>query len=787
MKAFCFTIVAISGMELFAAMAGAQLLPSQAKGAARAQIVMLRSDGAYGAGIIVGYDDKLVYVATAAHIADLTKEPFPKVTVKFEDLAPARQGQFSPEHEARDAGDLAIVTVARDPDINKFLDDLDFALLSPVALGPADSPVTSVGYNGGAEWSNGTNETLLPTTDGYLRFQSDVNGGQSGGGLFNESWELIGMPLDVGDNGVYARPIAQLLEDLRKWGVPIRLASRPIKDRARGADEIAQERERESKARELAAISTEGLSEDPEKSILLGMQAVNATLRFGQPPVPAAEDALHQAILSSPVRLTLRGHSDVVFAVAFSPDGKRLATASADQTVKVWDSESGKELLTLRGTATAVAFSPDGKLLATASGKTAKVWKAEDGKELLTLRGHSDVVCGVAFSPDGKRLATASFDRTAKVWDTESGKALLTLRGHSSGVDRVFLIPVNGVAFSPDGKRLATASDDETAKVWDAESGKELLTLRGHSSGVDAVAFSPDGKLLATASGDETAKVWDAESGKELLTLRGHSSFLKGVVFSPDGKRLATASGDETAKVWDAKSGKELLTLRGHSAPGHSGSVLGVAFSPDGNRLATASWDHTAKVWESGKELLTLRGRLDVVYRVAFSPDGKRLATASGDRPVTCGDAPCGSGLQADQTAKVWDAESGKELLTLRDSGSVLGVAFSPDGKLLATAGLDHTAKVWDAESGKELLTLRGHSRDVLGVAFSPDGKRLATASWDATAKVWDAESGKELLTLRGHSKPVTAWPSAPMASASPPRVGTRRRRCGTRRAARNC
>src|ERR1700741_572357 len=212
---------------------------------------------------------------------------------------------------------------------------------------------------------------------------------------------------------------------------------------------------RKSKTRELAAFSTESLIDDLEKTILPGMQAVKATLRFGQPPVAAADKALYQATLTSQVRMTLRGHSSGVDGVAFSPDGKRLATASWDHTAKVWDVESGKEL--------------------------------------LALRGHSSGVYGVAFRPDGKRLATASSDHTAKVWDARSGKELLTLRGHSDSV--------GGVAYSPDGKHLATASGDHTAKVWDAGSGKELLTLSGHSDVVYGVAFSPDGQRLATASG----------------------------------------------------------------------------------------------------------------------------------------------------------------------------------------------------------------------------------------------------------------------------------------------
>ena len=575
----------------------------------------------------------------------------------------------------------------------------------------------------------------------------------------------------------------------------------------------AQRNARESRVRELAAFSTESLSDDPEKSILLGMQAVNTTLLSGQPPLPAAEEALHQAILSSPVRMTLRGHSGFVNSVAFSPDGKHLATASDDQTAKVWDAESGKELLTLRGhsdVVNSVVFSPDGKRLATASDdQTAKVWDAESGKELLTLRGHSGLVIGVAFSPDGKHLATASEDHRAKVWDAESGKELLTLWLHFGRVNSVAFSPdgkrlatgssdqtakvcdavsgkelltlrghqgrVNGVAFSPDGKRLATASDDQTAKMWDAASGKELLTLRGHSDAVDSLAFSPDGKRLITASWDQTAKVWDPASGKELLTLHGHSGIVNSVAFSPDGKRLATASSDQTTKVWDAEIGVEFVTVRGHS-----GDVNSVAFSPDGKHLATASSDQTAKVWdaESSKELLTLRGHSGRVNSVAFSPDGKHLGTASSDQTTKVWDAESGkelltlrghSGLvgsvafspdgkrlataSSDQTAKVWDAGSGKELLTLRGhSGIVLDVAFSPEGKRLATTGYDHTAKVWDAESGVELLTLRGHSNSVNGVAFSPDGKHLATASSDQTTKVWDAESGVELLTLRGHS-----------------------------------
>jgi WD40 repeat protein/serine/threonine protein kinase len=428
---------------------------------------------------------------------------------------------------------------------------------------------------------------------------------------------------------------------------------------------------------------------------------------------------------------TFKGHTSVVWGVAYSPDGRRLASADWGGTVKVWDATTGQELLTLQGLASAVtvAYSPDGRRLAAGGdGGTVKVWDAASGQELLTLQGHTGGVRSVAYSPDGCRLAAASNDHTVTVWDAATGQECLTLKGHT--------YHVTAVAYSPDGRRLASASGDKTVRVWDAASSQELLTLQGHTGGVRSVAFSPKGCRLVSAGYDGTVKVWDVDTGEKLLDLQGHTSVVWGVAYSPDGRRLASASLDGTVKVWNATTSKELLPLKGHAR-----GVTSVAYSPDGRCLASGSYDKTVKVWDanSDEECLTLNGHTSQVRAIAYSPDGRCLASASDDR-----------------TVKVWDAASSQELLTLKGhTGAVRSVAYSPDGRRLASASEDHTAKVWDAATDKELLPLKGHTSDVWGVAYSPDSRRLASAGWDGTVKMWDAASGQEFLTLQGHTGQV--------------------------------
>lgn len=534
---------------------------------------------------------------------------------------------------------------------------------------------------------------------------------------------------------------------------------------------IARSQERLATSRELAASAISNLGIDPELSLLLTQQAVAVTQAIDGSVLPEAEEALHRSILASQVRLTLRGHKAWVMSTAFSPDGSRLATIDREGTIILWNSVTGTEILRLGGTTEPqdtssgqrIAFSPDGKRIATYDNKLVHIRDAATGNILFTLAGHTEEVWALAFSPDGKHIATGSVDTTARVWDATSGRSLLTLTEHTE--------PIEALAYSPDGMRLATASDDGTVKVWDASTGERVLELSDFGSEVYGVAFSPDGLRLATVASDlkvwelsarsvvltiavaeggmvgfspdgtklaatvgSQAKVWDANTGHELLTLSGHTSGINGIAFSPDGQQLASASADTTARVWDLTPSQEVMTL--------SGQGTKVVYSPDGTQLATDGPGGTINIWDAvtHRKVLTLAGHGDAVSGMAFSPDGKRLATTAWSTPV----------------AKVWDLQTGQLAFDL--IGHAIGVrdiGYSPDGARIATASFDQTAKVWDATTGRELLTLTGHNGLVVGVAFSPDGKRLATTSTDATLKVWNAAAGKLLYTATGHTGPI--------------------------------
>ena len=515
---------------------------------------------------------------------------------------------------------------------------------------------------------------------------------------------------------------------------------------------------------------------------------------------------------------TLTGHSHSVNSVAYSPDGQTLASGSNDNTIKLWNVNTGKLLQTLKShsySVNSVAYSPDSQTLASASGdNTIKLWNVKTGELLQTLKSHS--VNSVAYSPDGQILSSASGDKTIKLWNVKTGELLQTFTGHSNGV--------YSVAYSPDGQTLASGSFDYTIKLWNVKTRKLLQTLTGHSSLVSSVAYSPDGQTLASASGDKTIKIWqipasiskapvqqpqsqvsqpvistppsqyviglialfllitpglvilsqilsqiyynlytpsptsiaNLSSGISLeKTLEGHSDSVSSVAYSPNGQTLASGGGeDKTIKLWNVKTGKLLQTLKGHSE-----GVTSVAYSPDGQTLASGSYDKTIKLWnvKTGKLLQTLKGHSKWVTSVAYSPDGQTLASGSYYSPD--GETLASEG----DDIKLWNVKTGKLLQTLKGHfNQVSSVAYSPDGQTLASAD-DKTIKLWDIKTGNLLQTLEGHSYySANSVAYSPDGQTLASGSSDKTIKLWDVKTGELLQTLEGHSNTVTSVAYSP-------------------------
>ena len=535
---------------------------------------------------------------------------------------------------------------------------------------------------------------------------------------------------------------------------------RNIAERARA---VIEDQRQTAVARELSAAALNNLEVNPERSLLLSLYAVKGSISEGKPVLREAEEALHRAVQTSRLQLSLDAESgpeaSSCVRVAFSPDGSRLATASRGHlnTVTVWNAVTGKKMISLPRQAcqfSGIAFSPDGKRLATSSDdNTVRVWDTVTGKELLTLSGHSNSVNSVVFSPDGKRLATSSDDSKARVWDAVTGKKLFTLSGHSNSV--------NCLAFCPNGRWLATTGYDKTIRVWDTVTGKEVLILSGNTARINDLDFSPCGKSirdgssgaqddskdglstlilyvpsmrLATAMDDGNTVIWDALSGRELMTLYHSEVSNNAIAFDSTGTRLAAGYDDGVTRVFDVATGRVLLTL-----PCDTSSVKDLAFSPDGTRLVTAGEDGKARVWDvspaGGAEWVTLVHPGVSVLDISYSHDGKFLATVDDDGNV-----------------RVWDASSGKVLLTLSGhTGRIFSITFSPEGNRLASLGTDQATKVWDAATGNALIDLPIEGQFSVKVnhtsAFSKNGKRLAVCS-GATVQIWDASSGKELVSF---------------------------------------
>jgi WD40 repeat protein len=437
----------------------------------------------------------------------------------------------------------------------------------------------------------------------------------------------------------------------------------------------------------------------------------------------------------------LKVSQSLVWDISFSPDGQVLASADSSGTVKLWQFDGDKfnpdPIYQIKAHDQVkgedqeihkINFSPDGKFLATASiDNTAKLWRFDGQKIefLRTLKGHTDSLWDVTFSPDSRTIATASSDNNAKLWNLE-GKEIKTLSGHKQGV-----LSASFATYEQNKELVvATASDDNTIKLWNLK-GEEIITLTGHINGVWRASFSPNGKFLATASRDKTVKLWNLNP----QSLFGHTLDVFQVKFSPDGKILATASKDGTVKLWsfdpqDIRYIHYLKTLKLHD-----NFVTAVSFSPDGSTIATASADTTAKIWNlDGKLLKSLDGNQEDtnlwMWDVSFSLDGRTIATASSDK-----------------TAKLWTFNKELPIFTINHDATVRSLSFSRDGKILATGSRDKIVKLWslDGENinqiGEDIKT--GHKKWLMSVSLSPSGDTLATASQDGSVKLWSLGGGE--------------------------------------------
>ncbi len=378
----------------------------------------------------------------------------------------------------------------------------------------------------------------------------------------------------------------------------------------------------------------------------------------------------------------------------------------------------------------AIIFSPVNGWAASGSfDNSIKIWEVETGRELRSLIGHSGAVRALAVSLDGKRLASGSNDGTARIWDVETAREIANFPSAKNTVE--------AIAFSPDGKRLAYGGSDNKITIRDVDSAREPTTLTGHKGSITAVVFSPDGHILASGSADHTVKTWDVGKGKLLREIKPHADEIRVVRFSNDGSILASGGLDKAVHLAQTLSGKEIAVL-----PGHTSRVLAIKFTA-ADRLISADAGGTIETWETLPKRPPLssvggsedKERADSVESAAFSTDGALLAIGNGDG-----------------TSTITNTKSGQVATTLENyTTGFYGAVFSENRNWLAAAGSDNTVKLWELKTGQALPPLKGHSGKVNCVAFHPDNRHIISGSLDKTIRIWDTVSQRSVGLLNGH------------------------------------